>query len=466
MKNKIRIIDVMKFKLSELFSKSFQNFREDYLTSNLGTKNQNFILFFSNFLLSFLIFILRKPDSILNAQLWAEDGQIFLRDEWVTGFPDTFFFLYAGYIHLVPRFIAFFANLFPYTFIPLVFNLCAILISAISVSIFSLTKFRYILKSDFLRTIVIVLLCCSPVGIESFNNITNVHFFLSLGVFLLAIIGGELNGFSYLLISVYVLLGIFSAPLAICYAPLFLIRPFLCKFDRKRWVYLVLFVIGLGYGILMFYLGSRDSVVGIDWNYFLNPIHIEKLIRLIVATYFMNTNSVEFITYHKYFWILEVILLYFYIKKFKMQGFQTSILLGGFLITVLIPVLLRGGLSLNEEQASYTTLVNGAKESFYFLNVINLMINRYGLVPYFMFCILTFVLLFDKNTTQSTIHFPILIVVVFLFVIRNSIFIKPYVDLRWDQYADMVKNKTDVSIPVNPIWFPKIEFKKELWKRD
>ncbi|MBM9590441.1 hypothetical protein JWG41_08300 [Leptospira sp. 201903075] len=136
--------------VSDNLRKAYSNFKNAYTEMHLVTWERETIFYFSNFLISFILLYLHRPDSLNHPQLWAEDGTIFLRDEWVIGFPSTIFKLYSGYIHFVPRLIAFISDLFPYELIPFVFNASAILLAAFSVSLFSLSRFRYIVKNDFL----------------------------------------------------------------------------------------------------------------------------------------------------------------------------------------------------------------------------------------------------------------------------------------------------------------------------
>ena len=57
-------------------------------------------------LLVFLLLFFRNSRIFISPEPWAEDMAVFLRGEYATGFPDTAFALYAGYIHLLPRIIA------------------------------------------------------------------------------------------------------------------------------------------------------------------------------------------------------------------------------------------------------------------------------------------------------------------------------------------------------------------------
>ena len=57
-------------------------------------------------LLVFLLLFFRNWRIFIFPEPWAEDMAVFLRDEYSTGFPGTAFSLYAGYLHLLPRIIA------------------------------------------------------------------------------------------------------------------------------------------------------------------------------------------------------------------------------------------------------------------------------------------------------------------------------------------------------------------------
>ncbi|MGE3841854.1 MAG: hypothetical protein AB7I50_09730 [Vicinamibacterales bacterium] len=66
------------------------------------------------------ILFARKPDAWLNPQLWAEDGAIFVRDAWLRGLA-AIVEPYAGYLHLLPRFVAAVARNLPVALVPRVF---------------------------------------------------------------------------------------------------------------------------------------------------------------------------------------------------------------------------------------------------------------------------------------------------------------------------------------------------------
>src|SRR5256885_5219625 len=97
------------------------------------------------FLFAFLLIFSRRPDAVLNAQLFAEDGQRWFADACQRGWrclliPDEA----GGYLHTVPRLSALLSLLFPFSRAPLVMNLCAILVQILPVSIFVSSRFSAI----------------------------------------------------------------------------------------------------------------------------------------------------------------------------------------------------------------------------------------------------------------------------------------------------------------------------------
>jgi hypothetical protein len=99
----------------------------------------------SVFLVGFGIIFSRRPDAILNAQFWAEDGQRWYADAYQFGLrclliPDEL----GGYFHSVSRLSALTALIFPFSMAPLVMNLFAMAIQILPASIFLSSRFSNI----------------------------------------------------------------------------------------------------------------------------------------------------------------------------------------------------------------------------------------------------------------------------------------------------------------------------------
>jgi len=140
----------------------------------------------------FLLLWMRRPDCLLNAQFWAEDGGLFFRDQMLYGFAKALVRPYAGYIHVIPRLIAGVAAWLPVRWVPLAYNTCALLIDAISCGAFFWPCFRRIIRSDPLRAACCVAMTAAIMpGSELIATLANVQWYLSILSLLLLVAGGS-----------------------------------------------------------------------------------------------------------------------------------------------------------------------------------------------------------------------------------------------------------------------------------
>ena len=81
------------------------------------------------FLFCVALLCLKAPDAVLNPQFWAEDGSIFYGQQFASKSP-LLFTPYAGYLHFIPRLIAWLASGVDPQRVPLVYNTSAVLADA------------------------------------------------------------------------------------------------------------------------------------------------------------------------------------------------------------------------------------------------------------------------------------------------------------------------------------------------
>jgi hypothetical protein len=129
------------------------------------------------FLAAFLLFLSRRPDAILNAQFFAEDGKIWYQHAYESGLgclliPD------GGYLHTASRLIALVSLLLPLAYAPLWMNLCALTLQILPVNLFLSSRFSAVdLRLRF---------CCAalyvglPNSSEIDANITTLQWHLAL----------------------------------------------------------------------------------------------------------------------------------------------------------------------------------------------------------------------------------------------------------------------------------------------
>jgi len=79
------------------------------------------------FVLCVIIVMLRRPDAIFHAQFWAEDGKMWYADAYHWGIQ-SLWHPATGNVELLPRFVAWVAQILPFSAAPLFFNCMGTLI--------------------------------------------------------------------------------------------------------------------------------------------------------------------------------------------------------------------------------------------------------------------------------------------------------------------------------------------------
>ena len=144
------------------------------------------------FALIFLVFWMRRPESLLHASFWAEDGWLFFRDQLTIGFWRALIQPYNGYLNTVNRLVAVLLSPLPFRWAPTAYSFSAILIQSVSCGAFFLPNFRWIISADSLRAACCVIVAAAiPASIELIGAVTNVHWYLTVLSLLLLVIGGQ-----------------------------------------------------------------------------------------------------------------------------------------------------------------------------------------------------------------------------------------------------------------------------------
>ena len=169
------------------------------------------------FSVAFLIVFSRRPDAILNAQFYAEDGWAFYPDAYYHGLH-TLFMPYSGYLQTLYRAVALITLLFPLYLAPLVMNLCAIAIQILPVNFFLSSRFSNIpLKTRLLGSLLYLAI---PNAAEIHANITNAQCHLGL-LACLALLARPASGWGWRIFDgVVLVLTSISCPLGIVLVPL------------------------------------------------------------------------------------------------------------------------------------------------------------------------------------------------------------------------------------------------------
>jgi hypothetical protein len=170
------------------------------------------------FAIAFLILFLRRPDAVLNAQFYSEDGIYWYADAYHFGWR-CFLMPLGGYLNSVSRLIGMFSLLFPFAQAPLVMNLCAIAAGILPIHIFLSSRFNSIPFNG--RLLCSFLYLALPNSFELHATTTNMQWHLALAG-CLVLLGSQQTRrswqvFDFLLLTLVVLdgpLGIVLIPIA------------------------------------------------------------------------------------------------------------------------------------------------------------------------------------------------------------------------------------------------------------
>ncbi len=184
-------------------------------------------------LLVLLAVALRRPDTLFHPQFEAEDGPVFFGQNYNFGWH-AILRPYSGYLHLIPRLVAFLAGTLPLAVQPAAYAYFSLsLLLAVTARLFR-PGIRLPHKLWFALAIVLMV---RGTG-ESFGNLASVHWFLALVPLLMFLEGdpAQLRGRAAWDVGILALIGLSSPIVALC-TPLFALR---LAWNRSRWSLLCL----------------------------------------------------------------------------------------------------------------------------------------------------------------------------------------------------------------------------------
>lgn len=189
------------------------------------------------FLVAFALLVSRRPDAILNAQFYSEDGIYWYADAYQFGWRCLLLPL-GGYLNSLSRVIGMCSLLFPFALAPLFMNLCALVAGILPIHIFLSTRFNSIPFNT--RVLGSLLYLALPNSFELHATTTNIQWHLALAGCLVLLGRPESSRawqiFDFLVLTLLVLDG----PLGIVLIPLVLFLRWLRRDSRYNLALLAL----------------------------------------------------------------------------------------------------------------------------------------------------------------------------------------------------------------------------------
>lgn len=388
--------------------------------------------------IAIFILIIRKSDSLSNPQFWAEDGAIFFTQQYEYG-SASIFTPYAGYLHIVPRLIAIFADsFFSYANIPAVYNYMCLFITIIVIANCFSPRLQLPFKPLLALSIVIVPQTLN----EVFFNITNLQWILCILLILVLLKdppNKKYGNYRLQVISDFfiIIFAGLTGPFLIILFPLFAWRLFHIRKIYGYTLFLTAFCIVL---IQLFYLVPSTEILQ-EGSMFNLEIYISIFGRKLFGGLFfgramMKSNALLISTAALAFFSTLLYLSYNKSPKDK-QLLKIVFMLLSVSVVLLAAFIARYNFS------PFVVTISG----------------RYYYIPHVMIA-WSLILCFNQHGIWKNIF-----VISFLILIPCSSILTgirtTMTDYHWKYYSSMIGTKDSVSIPINPNWSITLHSKKK-----
>ncbi len=351
--------------------------------------------------------------------LWAEDGNVFINQALSLGLK-SIFKPYNGYIHLYPRLISIITVQFNLFFLPITFFMAWI----IAVLYSSLLIFQWIYKQTDSITISIIiplLIFLQPHSGETFFNITNVQWFLSLA--LIVVLIDQDYKLNYKNFLIFIVLGL-TGPFSIILLPILFLNILLKKDLKENYPkYLVILLTAL---VQIYFMMQSNRVGGvIDKNilYWLTNLYNFFSFGLTGCYLILSILiwSIVFFCISKIFWNI-------YQKKITRD--QISAIL---LLISLIAIYFAGVWTTKQSPQGLHPMGGGA---------------RYFVIPYALLIISSVFLI--KKKLILNIFFSLFFIICILQLNKGIFFNKP--NLNYQSFIWLSNYIENTNIPIHPQW--------------
>jgi len=173
-----------------------------------------------------LIVVSHRPDAVMNAQFWAEDGRIWYAQAYNLDPLAAFLLPEAGYYQTVSRAVAALSLLVPLAWAPLVLNLFAIAVQAFNAFFITSERMSHAVPSRLFRFGAAFIYLALPNSYETSANLTNTQWHLALTV-LLIILAKPAEDIAWKIFdNAAVALSALSGPLCLLLLPIAVIKYF------------------------------------------------------------------------------------------------------------------------------------------------------------------------------------------------------------------------------------------------
>jgi len=264
-----------------------------------------------------LIVFVRKNDSFLAPQFWAEDSNIFFKDSLEHGLK-SLAIPYSGYLHTIQRIVAYITLYMPLEWIPFLYNYFAVLVLIYSIYLIVTCCSDKISSYFFGFSIVLV-----PHSNEILANLTNLHWYTGIFLSFIMLKADTKKSASYI-ISLFIFICSISGPFCLILLPFYLFQRIIYKKVQKRF-YEIAFTLGCTIQLITIY--HNYEIVNLKSSLFL----FQELCKTLVSRIFIFSGVDQYYLNEFYIVYLVVISILFlicaYLNKFNNENLSICLYL-------------------------------------------------------------------------------------------------------------------------------------------
>lgn len=213
--------------------------------------------------------------SALNA-LWAEDGPVFLGEAMTNGFFHVMTITHGEYLVVLPRLIGEVGSVAPLYHAPLVMNLLAVLVIALSgLAVWFASAGQ--IRNPYLRALLVALMILCPVStIEGVASPTNVGWYTAFAVFWL-LLWRPVTAWGACLAALLILLTGLSTPALVFFAPIVILRGIVIRSWRDS---LIIGAYVLGISIQLHVLAQSEEHLNTPvWTWHIITAFLQRVVE-------------------------------------------------------------------------------------------------------------------------------------------------------------------------------------------
>ena len=384
-----------------------------------------------------LLLILRQPDRLTHPAVVLEDGTIFFADAYNNGPFRSLWISYAGYYHLLPRFVASIGYYLPTITVALFYAVSTLLLTALACSWFYLPRFRHIIPQDKLRLVFCLLLPLLP-NVEAIMVLAYVQWYVALWSLFVVLMPYPRHRLIQIGLLLAYCVAIGTVPVLIILLPIWVLRLLLAVEYSERVGIGLIIVAQLGVSLFTTYWLNLGNSIAPSFSPLLVQDITHGLIYKVFAVGLLGHYLAEKVLRDWGWFPLEILamltILCWLITMARAQAVRIR-LISLLLFYLLISSVLFYGLRVTYYQYKFTNVSTATDHSMarYFLlgNVCLLL---------FIFVLLSNLLARRQTTRLRTLIMPSIICVplVLSILYGQTLQIPPLPDLEWAKYAQLV----------------------------